>query len=256
MQLYRLGMVALLAALPIALVACGGDDDSGAKDNGSATSSTGASSSATLAATKSGSTGSTATKSSGGGSSGDAANLKDLIEKSKSQTYQITYTATDSDGESSWIVAQKSGKTYTSINQKGGENAGLTVLIDDGKSSYICQKDADNPDGGCFKTASSADDENSPNADDGFDDTNVKEIAGKKIAGRDARCFQSQDADNPGTSCVDKSTGAFLAGDSPDLKVTATNYSTSVDDKVFTPPYKVMSLDDFGGFGATATATR
>jgi hypothetical protein len=216
MQLYRLGMVALLAALPITLVACGGDDDSGAKDNGSSSSST-----------------KTATSKSDDKASSSSSGNKE---------FQVSYDIKSEDTNGTMVLAFKGKKTYTKTSADGGEGLGTVIFIDDGSSSYACTDAAGQ--GTCLKGPSGEADSDLDTSGffpgDPGKDSSVKKVADRKVAGRDATCYDSTDKDNPGTVCIDKKEGIVLLVDSPDQKQTATEFKTTVSDDLFKPPYKVL----------------
>ncbi len=132
-----------------------------------------------------------------------------------------------------------------------GSNGGKFWVIDDADSSIICFETDDEP-GQCLKTGDSSLSESLipsvVDVDETFDAVDeaqdVREVAGRTIAGRSARCFEYDDTESSedGTICLDSADGTllFLKGDS--IEMTATDVSSSIPSDAFEPPFTVLDL--------------
>ncbi|MGD9932467.1 MAG: hypothetical protein AB7T37_02015, partial [Dehalococcoidia bacterium] len=208
----------LLAALLIA--ACGGDDDdsstatpaAGASASASGTSAAGTTASGSPAASPAGSstasssatapTGSPApSPSASPASTADAsAAFRDLTQDRSEEKIAVSYNLTlVDDGETrtgTWRIVQDPPRSLVFFTFDGS-NGGKFWVIDDGESSIICFDTDDEP-GQCLKTGdSSLSDSLIPSVvdvDETFDAVDdapdVREVAGRTIAGRAARCFE------------------------------------------------------------------
>ncbi len=233
-MLGRLGLVAAtltMAATVVLAAACGGDDDDG-KD----ASTTG---DVTAAATAGGGKSTTAPTAKQGDQPAGGLGGKELVKQRKEATFAATYAVKSSGSDATWTIAQKPPKSYIAIKQADGS---AFIIIDDGVNAYSCIPQG--KEGACFKSASGGADTPGTNNDalyDSFeDDAKYKEIGGKKIAGRDARCFQASGGAADGVYCLDKKDGFMLSIDTATLKIVATEVSTKIDDKLFEPPFKVQ----------------
>ncbi len=237
-----LGALVLSAAL---FGACGGDDDDGA--SGDKTATTSSKDEKTAESKDSGTTASgdkktaEATKSSGGGDSASARKaIEDLTRDLDKKTFNVTYDVKSESSPGKFGIIQKNGKSAISFDLDGDS----VIVIDDGKNTFFCTK-APNEDGVCLKS-DSGDDDLFLNPDDIVDEvkkaSSVKELASRKIAGKDARCFEEVTDGATSIVCLDKSDGVMLYAKGDDSEFTATQLKTSVDDKVFVPPYKVLNL--------------
>jgi hypothetical protein len=128
---------------------------------------------------------------------------------------------------------------------------GTFATINDGQQTYSCTKLGAQPAGICQKSGGAG-------AAAGVSFFNLaamaqtasvapdsKEIDGRKVAGRDARCFQYAPAGGPASiMCVDKQSGLMVYLETNEssgkMTITATEIKASVDDKVFELPYKVQ----------------
>ena len=71
--------------------------------------------------------------------------------------------------------------------------------------------------------------------------TDVKELPKQTIAGRTARCFETAPSTgaSKSTFCLDEKDSIMLSFATGGVKMTATQVSNSVDDKLFELPYPV-----------------
>ena len=229
--------------------ACGGDDDA-KSDQKSATAEAKSEKSADGATTTGGDqkTAEPTKKADSGGTGGKVVDtILNLMEKGEKANAQISYEVKGGGSDNdftSWIQAKKNGKTYFSFKSKDGSSSSI---IDDGKNTYLCTKPADG-EGVCLKSAKSADSlDLSFNRDEVLADfkasaSSAKEVGSRKIAGRDARCFEITTDGVKESLCLDKNDGLALFMTGEEIELTATEAKTNVDDKVFEPPYKVQEL--------------
>lgn len=251
-----------LALSSLAFVACGGDDDDGGDSDSSSSSKDEKKDSEKKDDEKT--TTKDDKKDSGGGVTGSGADeFKKLAKDATGKTYTATYQLETDDTESgfakaNWTTARKGDKSYTRIEVAEGEDKGSEILlVDDGKKSYFCNREAKAKTGSCLVSPSTDD------GDLGFlsieellkesdTSTSVTEAGDRKIAGSDSKCFKFKDSDkNEGTTCFDKKTGIVTALDGTDkdgakTKMTATKFSASADDSLFAPP-KDWEVLDIGG---------
>jgi len=245
MKTIFLAAFALLAF--VALAAACGDDDS--------TKTTPAAGGATSGAGSASSPGAEGTKQSGAQSPTAAAansgKLSDLLKDSSKLTFYVVYSF-ESAGtnaiKGTYTLAQKPPKSLSSFDMAG---QGTFATINDGQQTYSCTKLGAQPTGVCQKSAASG-----AGAGLGFFNLaamaqtassvpDSKEIAGRKVAGRDARCFQySPPGGSASIACIDKDSGLMVYIETNDssgkMTITATDIKGSVDDKVFELPYKVQ----------------
>lgn len=222
--------------------ACGGDDgDSGKSDSTKASGSPAPSSPAAE--------GTRASQQSPTTAAIQNAKLSDLLKDSASKTFYVVYSfETTGSGavKGTMTIAQKPPKSLNSFDIQG---QGAFATINDGQQTYTCNRLGAQPSGVCQKTGAG------PGAGLTFFNLaafaavasqvpDVKEIAGRTIAGHDARCFDYTASGSPSTVCVDKKDGMLLyvQTDTGGNKMTigATEVKASVDDKVFDLPYKVQ----------------
>ncbi len=240
MRMIFLGAVAVVAFA--ALTAACGDDDENSKTptTGSGTTGSPATDATRQSQPQSPTAGSTST-----------GKLSDLLKDSSKLTFYVVYSFEQAGTNSikgTYTLAQKPPKSLSSFDLAG---QGIFTTISDGQQSYSCTKLGAQPTGICQKAGSGG-----PGAGITFFNLaaiaqaasvvpDSKEIDGRKVAGRDARCFQySPSGGSPSTVCVDKESGLMVYIESNDssgkMTIAATEIKGSVDDKVFELPYKVQ----------------
>lgn len=277
MQLSRRFVAPSLLLAAVLIAACGGDDD----DSSTATAVAGASASASPSVTSaSGSPGASptgsstaansATTSAGSPAASPAASstpassptstadagaaFRDLTQDRDQEKIAVSYDLTIvDDGETqtgTWRIVQDPPRSVVNFTFDGS-NGGQFWIIDDGESSIICFDTVDEP-GQCLKTGdSSLSDSLVPSVvdlDETFDAVDdapdIREVAGRTIAGRDARCFEFDDTESSedGTICLDSADGTllFLKGDS--VEMLATEVSSTIPADAFEPPFGVLDL--------------
>lgn len=248
MKLRYLISLSLVGAL--LLGACGGgdDDDDSGKTPADAATTTTASDATKTSDQPTTTTGKTAeaTKPATGGSAKD--DLGKLAANALKSTYQATYDLElafqGADQKGTAVFANKAPNFAAIMSFKlQGVGAIKVSVINDGKNGYVCtdfgaggscsKEDADSTFSGVDLTQQ---------LEDAAESQDVKEIDGRTILGRKARCFEASVPDAPGktTYCIDAKDAVVLALDAGDsLKMTATEVKTSVDEKLFELPYPV-----------------
>ncbi|MGE0599330.1 MAG: hypothetical protein AB7J35_07195 [Dehalococcoidia bacterium] len=233
------------------LGACGGDDDdnSGDDSGGAAATSTSPSDATKTSEQPTFSTSDNKTPS-GGSSGSESANssFEKLAEAALSKTYQATYdmelTLNGEVQKGTATYANKSPNFAAILSLSGGTAGSLKLtLINDGKDSYVCTDFGIG--GNCSKSSGGI-------ADSGVDikkqlegattGKEIKEVEKRTIAGRTARCFEATDTTTKAvtTYCMDAKDNIMLALETGGtMKLTATEVSTNVDDKLFELPYPV-----------------
>jgi hypothetical protein len=140
-------------------------------------------------------------------------------------------------------VAAKSPK-FASIISLVAPGAGTIKLsiINDGTATYLCTDFGVG--GNCSKDsddiASGADVKKA--LEEATEGREVKEVGGRTIAGRSARCFEATDTATKSvtTYCIDSKDSIILALETDGvMKMTATKVGSSVDEKLFELPYTV-----------------
>lgn len=275
-QTALLAMGALLALSAFA-AACGDDDnkgDTGSENTATTRSATGAAtgtgsrgtpSTADATSTASGTAGSPgASPSAANGSPaaspspGDAGTLKDAVKDVSSLTFHVVYDVTSkaSDGKESSLRYTSSNKPPKSAVRIEDVAAAETyVSVRDGEFSFFCIESEK----ACFKSKLTKDDlaegvlptfDPETIVDDAESEgATAKEVAGRTIAGRDARCWDITDPTGSGTLCLDKATGVTLLVEGnfsgEDSKFEAKEFSGSVSDDVFVIPseWEITDLD-------------
>ncbi|MEO8541498.1 MAG: hypothetical protein ABI577_17275 [bacterium] len=241
-------LFALTAVGALLLGACGGDDDddTSTTPSGDATQAAPAGSDATKASSEPTKAGTSATK-----APDDAASIFDkLTSDTTKKTYQATYdieiTAGGTVQKGTSVIASKPPKLATKITLTGTGFSGGFSVITDGTNTITC---TDFGAGGqCTKSAGV----DATVSGGGIDlqktikeakaNKDVKELDKRTIAGRSSRCFQATDtaSGTVSTFCVDEKDSVMtyieIGGTT---KLTATQISTSVDDKLFDPPFPV-----------------
>jgi hypothetical protein len=224
-------LLALVLLLPLALVACGGGDDDEQEPGGTAATGTAAA------------TGTTAQGGGGGGGSDDdLAAFTGLVGNSEGSAYLVTYDVVSEDqGETTtgrWTMAQDPPRTAMIIESEGER----IWVIDDGTDQYTCFGNDD--EGQCLKSGGGLGTE-AFNVDEvvaGAEEGEVREIDGRRIAGREARCFQYTGSapDDTGVMCLDARRGYVLLIESEGFTMTAVDVQESVPASTFEPPFEVI----------------
>lgn len=229
MKLRLMLLLAAFSAISMTLVACGGDDDDDSGDD-----------------TSSSSSGDATTASGSGEVTGSGANdLKKYAKDLSGKTFMVTYDYVQGSGaeetKGAMTIGQKDGKSYMKLVEGNDE----TILIDDKTSSFLCSKSGG--DEGCLKSKSTGGAGPFSLEDvlgDLDQDIKVTKQKDQRIAGKDGACFKVEEEGSAnGTMCFDKKDGLLLLIDSEEdedgVSLKATKVDTSVDNKVFEPPYKV-----------------
>jgi hypothetical protein len=255
-RLLGLALAAGLAAILIGLAACGDDDSAGDNKN-------------TAGATKTaGATGSESTRapgdSSNGGGGDGGTKLKELSKDWSQVTAKVSYTfsSTSQNKTTDTTMTLYSRPPDSRIDFDLG-NDGQSIFINTGGKSYVCTKLKDV--GQCFLSPSS-DDSSSPLpffGDFADPDTIDKTIAGlagisidtfdDKIAGQNVDCFKASGnvANESGeTSWCFTDDGILLSssfsGSDSKFEMKATQFSKSLSDKDFEPPFTVTDITGRG----------
>lgn len=245
--LFSLGLAGALL-----LGACGsGDDDDDSADSGGneATATTAAHSDATKTGQEPTRAANTAVATAAPTESADSIFDK-LIGEATKKTYQATYDveikADAGTMKASMTLASKAPKLATRIKFTDGELKDATmVIISDGTDTITC---FDFGVGGQCTRSAGVDQALSQGldlkkvTDAAKQGSNVKELGSKTIAGRDSRCFEATDTNGTSTFCIDKKDGILTSAEVAGItKMTATEIKSSVDDKLFEPPFPVSN---------------
>ncbi len=253
-------LMALVAMLSLALVACGGDDDDD-DDNGDG-------SPRPTATQSSGGNGNGNGNGGGNGGSGDAetdfrARANALEGKTFSATFQIRYEDSIDgiqDGTMRFAVDPEGGRFALFIDASGDGGLVRGAFIETPDASYICfDEPPDDPgcidlallggSGGLFAGLFSGFNVQGLIADAAENAGRVERIADRTINGRSAECYQFEDVDGDGVACFDKQTGVvlFVQGEDSDgnFRLETASYSESVSDSDFEPPFPLVDPDDF-----------
>jgi hypothetical protein len=186
----------------------------------------------------------TATSGSGGGNQDDVDEFTDLVEGNEDKTYTIVYDVTfEVDGETStgqWTLAQDPPRNAAIIEADGQK----IWAIDDGTDQYSCFETGED-EGQCLKSPGGLGDELvDPDdlVDEAEESPNLKEIDGRTIAGRDARCFEFTGdlPEDNGVVCVDEDEGYMLLVEAEGTTMEATDVSSDAPDELFEPPFDVL----------------
>jgi hypothetical protein len=184
-----------------------------------------------------------------GGDEVDADDFRELTEGQDELTYSVTYevlgSGTEGEDMGFWTIAQDPPKRAVILSFEGSEDR--FWLIEDGENSYTCYE-ADG-EGVCLESGPATGDILPPGADidetvdEAEESTSIREIDGRTIAGRDARCFEYDDANgDSGTMCLDEENGVLLLLEGEGFSMTAQEVSTDVDPGVFEPPFDITDL--------------
>lgn len=253
-------MLVMAALLAVLGAACGGDDD--AAPTTAAATTTGASSANSTPATtpaKEGGSASPAASAKSGGNEDALATLRGAVKDYSKASFKVTYDFKGVDDAGKEFAAklttgQKPPKNIMILDGDFGTGTpGTITFINDGTDSFMCTAD---PQKTCIKTGPSQPESvgiglqpedflDSFTKDIG---TEVKEISGQKVAGRDGKCYSVKSTtEGTGTLCVDKKTGLLLLvdattvvdGKEQKVGMKATAFDDNPSDNDFKPPYPV-----------------
>jgi hypothetical protein len=177
------------------------------------------------------------------GNDEDAEDFTDLAARNEDASYVITYRVSfESDGETNeglWTFVQDPPRSSMQMEVEGS----TIWAINDGESQYTCFETG--PDEGqCLKSSEAL-----PTGDildpgeaveDAEDAPNVREVDGREIAGRDARCFEFEEDGSSGLMCLDEDEGFLLFLEAEDTLMEATDVSTDIPGDAFEPPFDVI----------------
>lgn len=243
----------LTLACALLLGACGGDDDDGGntKTNGGATEKT-KGSDATKASSGPAKLGDpTKAPEAGNTPLDDTASIFDkLASQATAKTYQGTYDMELNTGgktqKGKAVLASKPPRLATRIEFTEGEFKGSLALIVDRTDTIICTDFGFG--GSCTKSAgvdpltSGAGLDIQKAIKESRSNSDVKELPKKTIAGRSSRCFEAKDkgTGTVSTFCLDEKDSIMTYMEIGGVtKMTATQISTSVDDRLFDLPFPV-----------------
>lgn len=252
-------LFALTLAGALIFGACGGDDDdsgdTGSKDQPTQSSN---GSDATKTSSEPTKTSSEPTKSSGDATkpaatatAEDAGSVferlaGDGIKKTYQATYDMEITLNGQTQKGVAVMASKPPKLATKVTFSGAEFKGTFATITDGKDTFTCTDFGIG--GSCSKEAGV------DNAlTKGFDvqkavkeartNSEVKEVQKRTIAGKSSRCFETKSKTDGSvtTFCLDEKDSIMTSMEIGGVtKLTATNITSTVDEKLFEPPFPVQ----------------
>ena len=247
-------LFALTLAGAVLFGACGGDDDdsgnNGSKDQ--ATQSSNGSDATKVSSDPTKASGGDATKPpAASATTEDAASIFDkLAAQGTAKTYQASYdmeiTTSGTTQKGSAIIASKAPKLATKISFSQGDVKGSFVIISDGKDTIVCNDFGFG--GQCNKSAGVDSSLNGAGIDlqktikEARGNSDVKELAKRTIASRSSRCFEAKDKGTGTVSnfCLDEKDSIMTYMEIGGVtKLTATSISSTVDDKLFDPPFPV-----------------
>jgi len=253
-------LLALTLAGALIFGACGGDDDDSG-DNGSKDEATQpANSDATKTSSEPTKASGDATKPSGDATkpaanptTEDAGSIFDrLATEGEAKTYQASYDFEFRGGDTggmqkgSAIIASKPPKYATKLTFSVGDMKSSFTIIVDGKDTITC---TDFGVGGqCHKSAGVDDGLNGRGIDikkalnEAKKNADVKDAGKRTIAGQSSRCFEAKDktTSDVTTFCIaEKDSIMTYMEVSGSVKMTATEISSRVDEKLFEPPFPV-----------------
>lgn len=251
-------LLALTLAGALIFGACGGDDDDSG-DNGSKDEATQpAGSDATKTSSEPTKAGGDATKPAGNATkpaaSATAEDADTIFDKlaadGEAKTYQATYDLEITGGgaiqKGTSVVASKAPRLASKFTFSAGDMKGSFYIITDGKDTITCNDFGFG--GQCHKSSG---------VDDGLDgagidikkvikeartNSDVKDVGKRTIAGRSSRCFEAKDKSTGtvSTFCLDEKDSIMTYMEiSGTVKMTATEISSKVDEKLFEPPFPV-----------------
>lgn len=247
-------LFALTLAGAVLFAACGGDDDDDSGDTGAkdeATQGSGGTSDATKASADPTKSSGDATKPAASATAEDAASIFDkLAAQGTAKTYQASYdmeiNASGTTQKGTAIIASKAPKLATKITFSQGEIKGSFVIITDGKDTIVCNDFGFG--GQCNKSAGVDSSLNGAGIDlaktikEARSNSDVKELAKRTIASRASRCFEAKDkgTGTVSTFCLDEKDSIMTYMEIGGVtKLTANTISSTVDDKLFDPPFPV-----------------
>ncbi|MEZ4503315.1 MAG: hypothetical protein R3C39_11875 [Dehalococcoidia bacterium] len=247
----KLALIGAIALAMFAMACTSSDDDS---SNGDAT--------ATATATSTGGDGSGSGPGDGsgggtGGGNGDGSgsasggNPLDVLGLFGDAEYQVTYNTegTSSEGgiSGTMTIFQKQDRQRVDLNTEQDGEAFEVTTINTPDGTIFCLLSEQT----CLSAALPGGD---PSAfatdflDEVRDDPEVdlNPIGQRTIAGATAECFEATDPDGTGTTCISEEGVPLLVDfqgtDGSTWKMEATEYSTSVSDDDFEPPFEVTSF--------------
>ena len=242
---------ALTLAGALVLGACGGDDDdSGSSGNQDQATQPAGGSNATKTSSEPTKSSGDATKPAASATAEDVASVFDkLAGNGITKTYQATYdmeiTTSGATQKGTAVMASKPPKLATKVTFGGTGFAGTFAIITDGKDTYTC---TDFGAGGSCSKSSGVDDALTKGFDvqkaikEARNNSEIKELAKRTIAGKSSRCFETKDKTDGTvtTFCLDEKDSIMTYMEVGGItKLSATNIATSVDDKLFELPYPV-----------------
>lgn len=246
-------LLSLSLAGALLLGACGGDDDDDTGDdspNGDATSTVASDATKTSdqPTTASGDKTAEATKPAATPSPESAnSTLEKLALEAVKSTYQAKYDieiAFSGETQKGTAVFANKAPKFASIITLTAAGAGSIKLsvINDGTATYVCSDFGLG--GNCSKDTSdiAAGADVKKALEEATKGRQVKEVGGRTIAGRSARCFEATDTttNSVTTYCIDSKDSIMLALEtSGAMKLTATEVESSVDEKLFELPFPV-----------------
>jgi hypothetical protein len=260
---WKIAAAALAAvALMSFAAACGDDNSSKDTTTPAGTSTQAATSTGSAASATSGNSTATAEASGTSGVSDAIDNLQKSSDNFVKAAYDVSYSlSTTSAGKTSnstMVIKHKDNKDYVSINGDldGSGTSTNAIIIDDGTNSYLC---TESPEKACLKTAAEGSSGNvgqiftslKPDkllgAIDSEKGAKVDDASGRKVAGRDTKCYKITSSEGNGTICFDKDTDIMLyldmtGGSDGATKFEATKVGGSPGDDAFKPPYPVQDL--------------
>ncbi len=259
-RLLDLALGAGLAAILVGLAACGGDDSGGDNKNTAGATRTAGATGGESTKAPGGSTTSSAGDGSGGGG---GTKLKELSKDWSQVTAKVSYTfgSTSQNKTTDTAMTFYSRPPDSRIDYDLG-NDSQSIFISSGGKNYVCTKQKDV--GTCFASPSSDSSSPLPFFGDFADpDTIDKTIAGlagvsidtfdDKIAGQSVHCFKASGnlANESGeTSWCFTDDGVLLSasfsGNNSKFEMKATEFSKSLSDKDFEPPFTVTDITGRG----------
>jgi hypothetical protein len=173
-----------------------------------------------------------------------AALIKDLDTRSVQVTYDFQ------NGEQKLVLVQSQRPPKRAIDILTVADGRRLLSIDDGTTVYLCEKTNSTAEGACLKQATGGAQQPllidlNGIARGGATSADLKEVAGRTIAGRAARCFEGTFGRQTGQFCADRELGValFYETESKDgkLTMTATKFETNPPDSTFEPPYRSLN---------------
>jgi hypothetical protein len=165
------------------------------------------------------------------------------IQKTYQAKYDVEISSSGINQKGTAVFANKSPKFASTIklNTAGVEFA--ITIINDGKDTYFCNDIGAG--GSCSKDSSlgqAAGVDVKKAVEEARKGNDVKELEKRTIAGRAARCFETKDPNTGSVSsfCLDEKDSITLFFNIGGVtKMTATEVTSNVDDKLFELPFPV-----------------